>query len=88
MIARPYAEPAARLLELEQRAVAEAEERAAQDVDECQLILRIGQGSEQNGERFHLGGFAEGTGAADLDRDVQLLERTRVRCNPLPSSCA
>ena len=80
---RKNAEPAASLLVFEQLGIADAKQWPAQHVDESQLILRISQRPQQNGERGDLRRLAERAGAAHLDRDVQCLECGRVRRNAI-----
>ncbi len=71
-------EPAAALLERKQLWVADAQQWTAERGHERQHILWIGQRAKQHNKRFDLLRLAEGTGAADLDRNVQGLERMRV----------
>src|SRR5690606_32829876 len=53
-------QPAAGLLVLEQLGVAQAEEGAAEDVDEGQRVLRVGEGAQEDGQGGDLLGLAEG----------------------------
>jgi hypothetical protein len=75
----PDRKPATGLLERVQLGIADAEERAAQDGDQRQRVLRIRQRPQQHRQSRHLLGLAERAGAAHLDRDVQRLECGGIR---------
>ena len=51
---------------------------AAQDGDQRQRILRIGERAQQHRQGLDLGRLAKGACAAHLDRDVQRLEGTGI----------
>ena len=62
----------------EQIAIAEAEERARSTPTSATPSCGSRQRAQQHGQRSHFPGLAERAGAADLDRNLQRLERVRV----------
>src|SRR6266516_7865794 len=81
-----HAEPAASLLEREELRITDAEQRAAQDGDERQRVLWIGEGPQEYRQCADLWRLAKRAGSAHLDRNVQRFQRLGIRCQPVPLS--